>query len=134
MRRTDDRNEKSFPRGVPSETNLSIETGRPDDGVVEVRISGELGTATAPLLDAVLASAQAQRPARIDVDVAEAWFADPAGLLVLIMARRRLGNAGARLAVHGPPGLLRRAFAATGLNRVFAVDELAADAAASSPH
>lgn len=70
---------------VVDERGLSVRLVRLD-GVVELRLHGELDVATAPALQAAVE--QLQDPGRVVLDLAELEFADMVGLNTLLALRR----------------------------------------------
>ena len=98
-----------------------------DDGVVVVRLGGELDLYNADdVRDALLAAAD-ESPERIVVDLSGVDFIDSTGLGVLIEARAKLENRRAFLLAS--PGVeTRRALEVSGLARHFGIHESVEDA------
>jgi anti-sigma B factor antagonist len=91
-----------------------------DDGVVLVRLAGELDLYNADALREALFEAAAQRPERLVVDLTEVRFIDSTALGVLIEARAKLANR--RGFLLAAPGLeTRRALEISGLDRHFSI-------------
>jgi anti-anti-sigma factor len=89
------------------------------EDAVRLVLSGELDIATAPLLDAALAEAEAGSAARILVDIGGVPFIDSSGLRALIGAADR--TAADRLAVTGAGPQARRLFELSGAARRLAL-------------
>jgi anti-anti-sigma factor len=93
-----------------------------DDGVVLVRLAGELDLYNADSLRDALFDAAAQRPERLVVDLTEVQFIDSTALGVLIEARAKLANR--RGFLLAAPGLeTRRALEISGLDRHFSIHD-----------
>lgn len=99
--------------------DLVVDTHSADDRV-SVIVLGEIDIATAPLLRAVLDGVCRSWPLSVEIDLSGGTFADSSGLAALIAARHRLAARGVPLSVRTSDLLLRRVFAATGLDWVFA--------------
>jgi anti-sigma B factor antagonist len=85
------------------------------DGIMTVKISGELDTANVSLLRDQIARAIDDEPAAVLVDLAELEFCDPSGISVLILACKRIrANGGTFALAHLQPSI-RRAFESTGV-------------------
>ena len=83
-----------------------------DDGVVLVRLSGELDCATAPRLRDVLETESAAGTARIIVDIRALTFIDPSGARPLVEISRDQRTS---MTVRGATGRVARAFELLGL-------------------
>jgi anti-sigma B factor antagonist len=93
-----------------------------DDGVVVVRLAGELDLYNAHEVREALLDCCATAPERLVVDLSAVKFIDSTALGVLIEARTRLANR--RGFLLAAPGLeTRRALEISGLDRHFAVHE-----------
>jgi anti-sigma B factor antagonist len=79
-----------------------------------VRIQGELDLATCLELEHALVQAEAARPPRISLDLAQLTFIDSAGLYVLLSARRRSAANGVQLRMKHGKGQVARMFRHTG--------------------
>ncbi|HLI15803.1 MAG TPA: STAS domain-containing protein [Acidimicrobiales bacterium] len=97
-----------------------IEHGQVGDTRV-LRLRGELDLLAAPVLRRGLVEAAQAHVPRLLVDVSELGFVDSTGLSVLVAARHRLAEAGGRLALAGPGGVVRDALVASGLDLVIDV-------------
>jgi anti-sigma B factor antagonist len=92
-----------------------------------VKLAGELDLYNAPQVRNALATAAADLPERVVIDLSEVEFIDSTALGVLIEARRHLKNHKAFLLAA--PGLeTRRALEISGLDRHFNVHESVEDA------
>jgi anti-anti-sigma factor len=79
------------------------------EGTTEVvQVRGEVDIATGPLLQAVLDTVVARRPARVEVDLSGATFLDTRSLTTLAAVRRQLASRRAVLVLRDPsPPALR---------------------------
>ncbi len=101
-----------------------------DDGVVVVRLTGELDLHNAPVLRETLFRCAEQGPERLVVDLADVTFLDSTVLGVLIETRTKLPNR--RGFMLASPGLeARRALEVSGLDRHLSVHETVDDALAA---
>src|SRR3954471_15137947 len=98
---------------------LGVET---TDGVVVVRLGGELDLYNAHEVRAALADAAASNPQRLVVDLSRVEFIDSTALGVLIEARTKLDNRRAFL-LAAPGAETRRALEVSGLDRHFGIHE-----------
>ncbi|WP_432927220.1 STAS domain-containing protein [Microbispora sp. CA-135349] len=88
-----------------------------DEGVVVIRMFGDLDLVSAPSLRACLAEAVGLRtPPRIVVDAEGLRFCDSTGLSVLMGALTAVRAAGGRLALSGAHGRFARMLKITGLD------------------
>ncbi|MEV7805217.1 STAS domain-containing protein [Microbispora sp. NPDC088329] len=88
-----------------------------DEGVVVIRMFGDLDLVSAPSLRACLAEAVGLRtPPRIVVDAEGLRFCDSTGLSVLMGALTAVRAAGGRLALSGAHGRFARMLRITGLD------------------
>jgi anti-sigma B factor antagonist len=98
---------------------LSIEVSR-NDGIAEVRVSGELDLATAPDLSEVLDPLAASEQ-RVVVDLAGLTFMDSSGLAALLAAHKVLADGGGVLELRSPQPAIIRLVHTVGLEDVFEV-------------
>src|SRR3954451_234384 len=92
---------------------------RADWRTVVLSLRGEWDLADAPRLGAAIESALRQGGTQLLVDLQDVGFADVAILTALLQAHRLAGDAGSRLVVSCPPGMVRSAIQACGLDDVF---------------
>lgn len=103
-----------------------------DEGVVVIRLFGDLDLVSASSLRACLAEAVGLRtPPRIVVDAAGLAFCDSTGLSVLMGALTAVRAADGRLALAGAHGRFARMLKITGLDAELPVHPTVPDAAAS---
>ncbi len=88
-----------------------------EDSSVVVRVSGELDVATAPLLAAVLAGAEAGGPGAV-VDLSDVTFIDTRSVGVIAAAHERLGSCSVGLTIRAPSPVARRLLELVGLTRL----------------
>lgn len=88
-----------------------------------LEVIGEVDMATAPQLRARLVDLVNRGGRSVIVDLTSVGLIDSTGLGVLIGARRRLTKAGGTLGLVVPEGSLRDVFAASDLDRIFAIAE-----------
>jgi anti-anti-sigma factor len=99
---------------------LAIDISR-DDGVVLVRVGGELDLASVPQLRSTLADLVTRGEVRIVVDLAGVTFCDSTALGVFVGAHRRTTAAGGRIEFHEPPATLRNLLVVSGLDQILSV-------------
>jgi anti-anti-sigma factor len=85
------------------------------DGIVYVAVDGELDLATAALLEAALAEAEATAATSVVVDLGRVPFIDSAGLEVLLRARDRSDKDGQRLRLTAGTPQVQRLFEVCGV-------------------
>jgi anti-sigma B factor antagonist len=101
-----------------------------EDGVVVVRLTGELDLYNAPALREALFGCAKRGPERLVVDLADVTFVDSTVLGVLIEARTKLHDR--RGFMLASPGLeTRRALEVSGLDRHLSVHDTVDDALAT---
>jgi anti-sigma B factor antagonist len=93
-----------------------------NDGVVVVRLGGELDLYNAHEIRAALTDAADSNPERIVVDLSQVEFIDSTALGVLIEVRTRLENRRAFL-LAAPGAETRRALEVSGLDRHFGIHD-----------
>ena len=91
------------------------------DGVVVVRVVGDLDTHTAPRLRSTLVALVADGVRQVTLDLAETTFMDSTALSVLVGGLKRLREHGGELGVKSPSRAVRKLFEMTGLHSVFTV-------------
>lgn len=99
------------------------------NGMIVVRLQGELDLFNAHRMREALFSCCEGRPQRLVVDLGEVTFLDSTALGVLIETSSRLGNP-ARLVLAAPSLETRRALEISGLDRHFSVRDTLQDALA----
>ena len=85
-----------------------------------VRVSGEIDIATAPRLQACLASLTDQT--LVAVDLTEVPFIESSGIAVLIAEHKRRVASGRQLVITGSSPLTLRVFELTGVDQVLNLD------------
>ena len=68
-----------------------------------VRVVGELDVSAGPEVSAALATAEAQEPSALAIDLIEVTHLDSTGLRVLLDGSRRAGAVGRRFIIVAPP-------------------------------
>jgi anti-anti-sigma factor len=108
----------SLDRGGGPDEERSLDRTRPPwidrpeaSGVLVAH--GALDFGFAAELRAALDAALADRPARIELDLADVWLLDATSLRVLLVFRRQAAAAGCVFRVVGAGGLVRRVLAVT---------------------
>jgi anti-anti-sigma factor len=120
-------NEQSSALGHPQRTVLfstpecALEAERRADGVT-VSMSGEVDLANADAVCAALTSLIAQRPSRLDVDLAALDFIDSFGISRLILAQQAAVAAGVTMSLRRARTATRRVFVVSGLIAYLNVD------------
>lgn len=90
------------------------------DGACVVLVSGEVDLASAGDLRSALATAAAQRPARLVVDLTAVSFVDSSGLGAIAGGLRAQREHGGGLDVVGAAAHVRRVFEISGLGELLA--------------
>ena len=83
------------------------------DGVAVMALSGELDTATVPILRENLAPLEGNGLSTIVLDLRDLTFIDSSGLLAFLEARRRAMSNGHRLVMGGASSAAQRLFELT---------------------
>ena len=104
---------------------MSIDVTRSGTGV-QLSVSGEVDSSTAPRVRAAVDTAFAQRVAALTVDLDGVTFLDSAGLCVLAGAHRRAAESGVRLRVLASSRAVVRPLQITGLYDLLAVEAVPA--------
>ncbi|MEJ2853989.1 MULTISPECIES: STAS domain-containing protein [unclassified Saccharothrix] len=112
----------------PGATLASVRTDRPADGVVVLRVSGELDTSSAdelakPLRDTLVTGVQA-----VVVDLLEVRFLGSAGLEALVTGSKRATELDVPLVLVAAGRAVLRPIEATGLTSVFTIVDTVEDA------
>jgi len=87
----------------------------------DVRLSGELDIATAPLLVAELRRLASEGAVQVAVDLADLAFIDSTGLSVLINGLKRLRQQGGDMTLRSPTPGTRKVLEITGLTELFSI-------------
>jgi len=87
--------------------DLIVRTTRAGEEVI-VSLEGELDLATMDAVRAALTAAVSPTAATVIVDIARLSFMDASGLGLLIAAHRRCADAGCRLTLRHPTGVVER--------------------------
>lgn len=98
---------------------LSVEVLPAEDGVVLVRVGGELDVHTAPTFSAGLEPAFESGAAIIEIDAARLQFCDSSGIQVLVQARQRALDAGGSVRMINLQGPVAKVLTVTGLLELF---------------
>jgi anti-anti-sigma factor len=97
--------------GDPAGSTVTVEQVSAADGVVILRVTGQLDVETGPELDRHLADATAEAGNRVVLDFAGVDFMDSSGIAVLLGAASRA----ARIELRNPTNAVRRVIDITGL-------------------
>ncbi len=97
-----------------------VEIVRTDDEI-RISITADLDMHTARRARSLIETVCESRPSNVVIDLSGLEFVDSHGLHLLVDAHRTLTATGCRLVFIPPPGHIRRAFAITGLDALFAV-------------
>jgi anti-sigma B factor antagonist len=100
--------------GEPDGSTVSVERVSAVDGVVILRVTGQLDVETGPELERALADAGAEAGDRIVLDFDGVDFMDSSGIAVLLSAAGR----GTPLELRNPSNAVRRVIDITGLDQV----------------
>jgi anti-anti-sigma factor len=100
---------------------VKLQIEQRDDGVVHVRIEGELDVSTAPELISCLKGLLTDEVSGFVFDLSELQFVDSSGLGVLVMATKRVRAEGKKLVLVSPRSQVARLLDITGLNEYFDV-------------
>jgi anti-anti-sigma factor len=101
---------------VTALTQLHIDTSRPSPATTRVAVAGEVDLATASVLrDRLLEVLRDQRPAVLDVDLAEVTFLDCTGIAALVDVRNAAVQTGYQIRVSHLQPIVRRVLDLTGL-------------------
>jgi anti-sigma B factor antagonist len=92
-----------------------------------VQLRGELDLTTAPGLEQRLDRLRRDGHRQIILDLSGLEFLSAAGLTVLLRADQALRALGGRLVLTGPPRIVRRVFAITGLDATSTIQPVARD-------
>jgi anti-sigma B factor antagonist len=106
-----------------SADHLEVIAARVED-IVTVTVRGEIDLATSTRLNRDLDAALELQPplARLRIDLTDVTFMDTTGVAVLLKARRRALELGARFSVSSSSPALTRLFEITGLTALLADD------------
>jgi anti-anti-sigma factor len=106
-------------------TILEVDTVE-GDGLVRLRLKGELDLSTVSKVDEELKRAESGTPALIVLDLSELTFLDSTGLRLVIRADQRARDEDRRLAVVKGPESVQRVFSITRVDeRLEMVDDVA---------
>jgi anti-sigma B factor antagonist len=108
--------------GPPRRTRLcdpELVQDRADWRTIILRLRGEWDLSDAPRLSSAISGALRQGSSQLLVDLSDVGFADVSILTALLHAHRLAGEAGSKMVVSCPPGLVRSSIEATGLDDVF---------------
>jgi len=105
----------TFSPVIPS-AQLRIDASNPAPGTVRIAVAGEIDLSNSDILHAgLLGVLCAQRPDRIEVDLAGVPFLDCGALTVLVVVGSAAARTGCRLRITNPQPLVRRILDLTGL-------------------
>ena len=85
-----------------------------DDGTISLSLEGELDLAGAPEMEASLAAAERDGPARLVIDLSGLQFIDSTGLRLLLQADARAKEQGYELVLRPGEQAVQRVFEVTG--------------------
>jgi anti-sigma B factor antagonist len=105
---------------MPQE-QLTIEVV-PDDGIVTVRLSGEVDLATSPALREAVMEALGTPASTVCLDLTSVSFLDSTGLGVLVAMQRRAKGEGGSVRLVGPTGMVLRALQITGVDQLLDIE------------
>jgi anti-sigma B factor antagonist len=94
-----------------------------DASMVELRLTGELDVASAPLLERRLAEACTEPRTLVVVDLAALTYCDSSGVRALVCASRRCADDGGEFRVIGARGAVRRVFEITNTSGILNVQD-----------
>jgi anti-sigma B factor antagonist len=100
-----------------------FETSKLDQGVTQVRLTGEVDAGIARQLQVALEELVREGHNRLLVDLSDVSFIDSTGLGVFLFMVKRLRRRRGRLAVYCPNPVMRELFELVGHNLIFPVDE-----------
>jgi anti-sigma B factor antagonist len=83
-----------------------------EDGVMVVRLSGELDISTVPVVTSLVEPALGQEQAKVLIDLADLEFMDSSGLALLLALAKRVRE----VELLHPSAVIRRVIDATGLS------------------
>jgi anti-anti-sigma factor len=97
-------------------------------GVSVVAVEGDVDLHSAPVLRTRLAALADAETAHVVLDLSDATFLDSMALGVILVAQKRLVEAGGRLDLVAPTPEIRRIFEITMLDQVFDLHDTRAEA------
>ena len=92
------------------------------NGVIVLKLQGELDMATAPGLGQALNRALDARPTTLRLDLTELGFLDSTGIRVLIGGCRRAGAQGCAFVLRSPSRSVMKALKLTGVDRLMEIE------------
>jgi anti-sigma B factor antagonist len=104
-----------------AEQVIHLDVDERTEGVLVVRVDGDIDTLTSPLLTSYLADQFAAGPQVLVLDLSRVQFLGSAGLAALIMAREEAGRRDVKLRLVSASHAVLRPLAATGLSNEFDV-------------
>lgn len=93
---------------------LQVATAPVGEHALRVTVAGEVDLATADEVRQSVHAALAERPGRVEVDLASTTFVDAVGVRALVDSARAADDAGVHLSVCNPHGIVARVLAVTG--------------------
>ena len=122
------------PSPVTAPMQLRIDTSNTNPGTIRVAVAGEIDLSNSDVLrGGLLGILSAQRPHRIEVDLARVMFMDCRGLTALILVREAAARSGCRLRITNLQPVVRRVLDLTGLHDVLTANLDQTPLAATSP-
>jgi anti-sigma B factor antagonist len=104
--------------------SLSIVTSSLDDGVVQIKLRGEIDVDTAHEVREAIAGVLAQgRPTRIELNLRLVGFIDSVGISAMVSGRQTAEISGVKLVVTEPSRFVHRQLWVTGLLGLFGAPE-----------
>lgn len=92
------------------------------DGMVVLRLGGELDMASAPVLNRAVHTALDAGPAAISLDLSELTFVDSTGVGVFVAGHRRAASTGCAFVLHSPRRAVLRTLKLTGIDQLIDID------------
>jgi anti-sigma B factor antagonist len=103
---------------MPTDATFDVEVIEDDVSLV-VRVSGDVDLATSPQLREALERAITGGVQLVRLDMTGVTFLDSSGISVLVDAKQRLQDNGARLVLHGVGDRIARVLEISGLGSFF---------------
>jgi anti-anti-sigma factor len=100
--------------------------------VVVVRLKGRLDSSSAQSAEESFAGVLAGGAERLAVDLSEIEYISSAGLRVLLVVAKKLGQVNGKVVLFGLGPRVQEVFAISGFDRIFAIQEDAAAAVAAA--
>jgi len=92
------------------------------EGTLVLSLRGDLDLATVTTIEPVLEETRWKEVSTLVLDMTEVTFVDSSGLRLILGARRRADEAGARFAMRNVPAQARRLLSITGVSELLNVE------------